>query len=88
MKKIKVLVIFGTRPEAVKMAPLCIALSKDVRFEPRICLTGQHREMLDQVLEVFELKGDYDLKVMRQGQDLTELTSNILNSKIFFVSIL
>lgn len=79
MKKIKVLVIFGTRPEAIKMAPLCIALSKDVRFETRICLTGQHREMLDQVLEVFELKGNYNLKVMRQGQDLTELTSNILN---------
>ena len=78
MKKIKVLVIFGTRPEAIKMAPLCIALRNDVRFEARICLTGQHREMLEQVLDVFELKGDYDLKVMRQGQDLTELTSNIL----------
>lgn len=78
MKKIKALVIFGTRPEAIKMAPLCIALSTDIRFELRICLTGQHREMLDQVLEIFELRGDYDLKVMLQNQDLTEMTSKIL----------
>ena len=60
------------------MAPLCIMLSKDVRFEARICLTGQHREMLDQVLEIFNIKGDYDLNVMRQGQDLTEVSSRIL----------
>ena len=78
MRKIKVLIIFGTRPEAIKMAPLCIAMGKDARFEARICLSGQHREMLDQMLEIFNIKGHYDLNVMRQGQDLTELSSKIL----------
>lgn len=78
MRKIKVLIIFGTRPEAIKMAPLCIAMSKDARFEARICLSGQHREMLDQMLEIFNIKGHYDLNVMRKGQDLTELSSKIL----------
>ena len=60
------------------MAPLCIAMGKDARFEARICLSGQHREMLDQMLEIFNIKGHYDLNVMRQGQDLTELSSKIL----------
>jgi UDP-N-acetylglucosamine 2-epimerase (non-hydrolysing) len=78
VRKIKVLTIFGTRPEAIKMAPLCIALSQDARFEARICLSGQHREMLDQMLGIFNIKGHYDLNVMRQGQDLTELSSKIL----------
>jgi len=76
---IKVMVVFGTRPEAIKMAPLCHALqsNRDV-FETTICVTGQHREMLDQVLGLFDIKPDIDLNIMKHGQDLTDVTSSIL----------
>lgn len=74
----KVLSVFGTRPEAIKMAPLALALQADSRFEHRLCVTGQHREMLDQVLELFELIPDHDLAIMRPGQDLTDVTATIL----------
>ncbi len=74
----KVLIVFGTRPEAIKMAPLILALAKDPAFETRICVTAQHREMLDQVLRLFEIVPDYDLNIMRPDQGLTEITSRIL----------
>lgn len=74
----KVLTVFGTRPEAIKMAPLLLALQEDSRFVSQLCVTGQHREMLDQVLDLFALKPDFDLKVMKPGQDLTDITSSIL----------
>jgi len=66
----KVLTVFGTRPEAIKMAPLVHALAGDSRFESKVCVTAQHREMLDQVLELFEIKPDYDLDLMKAGQTL------------------
>jgi UDP-N-acetylglucosamine 2-epimerase (non-hydrolysing) len=75
---VKVLTIFGTRPEAIKMAPLVLALSQDAAFESKVCVTAQHREMLDQVLRLFEITPDYDLNVMKPGQGLTEITSRIL----------
>lgn len=75
---LKVLSVFGTRPEAIKMAPLALALEADLRFESKICVTGQHRQMLDQVLELFELTPDFDLNIMRAGQDLTDVTTSIL----------
>lgn len=75
---IKTLCVFGTRPEAIKMAPLALALSEDHRFDARVCVTGQHREMLDQVLKLFSLIPDYDLNIMKPGQDLTEVTMSIL----------
>ncbi|OZS41538.1 non-hydrolyzing UDP-N-acetylglucosamine 2-epimerase [Photobacterium sanguinicancri] len=78
MKTRRILSVFGTRPEAIKMAPLVHALAEDGRFESRVCVTAQHREMLDQVLELFEIKADYDLDVMAQGQTLNEVTSKIL----------
>ncbi|WP_210418816.1 non-hydrolyzing UDP-N-acetylglucosamine 2-epimerase [Aliikangiella coralliicola] len=74
----KILSIFGTRPEAIKMAPLVNGLKKDNRFESRVCVTAQHREMLDQVLQLFDIQPDYDLDIMKTGQDLYDLTSNIL----------
>ncbi|MFS7219107.1 non-hydrolyzing UDP-N-acetylglucosamine 2-epimerase [Rahnella inusitata] len=74
----KVLTIFGTRPEAIKMAPLVHALSQDAAFESRVCVTAQHREMLDQVLRLFEITPDYDLDIMKPGQGLTEITCRIL----------
>ncbi len=74
----KVLTVFGTRPEAIKMAPLVHALAQDADIESRLCVTAQHREMLDQVLQLFRLEADYDLNIMRPGQDLTEITSRIL----------
>lgn len=72
------LLVFGTRPEAIKMAPLVHALRSDVRFETKVCVTAQHREMLDQVLELFEIIPDYDLNLMKPGQDLTGITCGIL----------
>lgn len=72
------LTVFGTRPEAIKMAPLVKALKEDDRFDSKCCVTAQHREMLDQVLELFEIQPDYDLNVMKPGQSLNELTSRIL----------
>lgn len=78
MKK-KILSVFGTRPEAIKMAPLVHALSGDLRFEAKVCVTAQHREMLDQVLELFEIVPDYDLNIMKSGQGLNDITTAILN---------
>ena len=72
------MVVFGTRPEAIKMAPLCHRLREQKDIETIICVTGQHREMLDQVLSIFELTPDIDLNVMKKGQDLYDITSNIL----------
>ncbi|MDH2299198.1 UDP-N-acetylglucosamine 2-epimerase (non-hydrolyzing) [Cobetia sp. 29-18-1] len=74
----KVLTVFGTRPEAIKMAPLALQLAEDERFESRVCVTAQHREMLDQVLSLFELEPDYDLNLMKSGQDLNDITCGIL----------
>jgi len=75
---LKTLTVFGTRPEAIKMAPLALKLALDDRFESRVCVTGQHRQMLDQVLELFEITPDYDLNIMKAGQDLTDVTTAIL----------
>jgi UDP-N-acetylglucosamine 2-epimerase (non-hydrolysing) len=74
----KILTVFGTRPEAIKMAPLVHALANDGRFESKVCVTAQHREMLDQVLELFKITPDYDLNLMKAGQTLPEVTSRIL----------
>ncbi|HEM8292500.1 TPA: UDP-N-acetylglucosamine 2-epimerase (non-hydrolyzing) [Providencia stuartii] len=74
----KVLTVFGTRPEAIKMAPLVHALANDADFEAKVCVTAQHREMLDQVLKLFEITPDYDLNIMKPGQDLTDITCRIL----------
>ena len=76
----KVLLVFGTRPEAIKMAPLCSAFKQESDFETVVCVTAQHREMLDQVLTIFELVPDIDLNIMKQGQDLYDLTSRVLTS--------
>ncbi|MBD2814358.1 UDP-N-acetylglucosamine 2-epimerase (non-hydrolyzing) [Xenorhabdus sp. Flor] len=76
----KVLTVFGTRPEAIKMAPLVHALARDNAFEAKVCVTAQHREMLDQVLHLFGVKPDFDLNIMKQGQDLTDITCRILES--------
>jgi UDP-N-acetylglucosamine 2-epimerase (non-hydrolysing) len=75
----KVLVVFGTRPEAIKMAPLAKALLTDSAFETRVCVTAQHREMLDQVLELFELTPDFDLNLMKAGQTLFDVTCRVLH---------
>jgi len=75
---VKVLIVFGTRPEAIKMAPLILALGQDPAFETRICVTAQHREMLDQVLRLFDIVPDYDLNIMQPDQGLTEITCRIL----------
>ena len=75
----KVMLVFGTRPEAIKMCPLVKELQKRPdEFETIVCITGQHREMLDQVLRIFEVKPDYDLNIMQKGQDLTDVTSRVL----------
>lgn len=75
----KILLAFGTRPEAIKMAPLVKEFQKRVaQFETIVCVTGQHREMLDQVLTIFNIKPDYDLNIMKQGQDLYEVTARVL----------
>ena len=75
----KVLLVFGTRPEAIKMAPLVLAFQKHAHeIEAKVCVTAQHREMLDQVLHIFDIKPDYDLNIMKPGQDLYDVTSNIL----------
>jgi len=76
--KLKILSVFGTRPEAIKMAPLVLALASDSRFNSKVCVTGQHREMLDQVLDLFEIQPDFDLNIMKQDQDLTDVTTAIL----------
>lgn len=74
----KVLTVFGTRPEAIKMAPVVQALAKDPAFDAKVCVTAQHRQMLDQVLELFQIRPDFDLDLMKPGQDLSDITSNVL----------
>ena len=80
MEKIKVMTVFGTRPEAIKMAPLVLELNKHAdQIEAVTAVTAQHREMLDQVLEIFKIKPDYDLNIMHQGQSLNDITVDVLN---------
>lgn len=75
----KIMLVFGTRPEAIKMAPLVKAFqAKNDEFETIVCVTGQHKEMLDQVLHLFDIKPDFDLNIMKQGQDLYDITSRVL----------
>lgn len=76
--KNKILIVFGTRPEAIKMAPVIHALKADDTFETKVCVTGQHREMLDQVLQVFSIVPDYDLDIMKKNQDLSDITSEVI----------
>lgn len=79
MAKKKVMLVFGTRPEAIKMCPLVKEFQKNPEeFETIVCVTGQHREMLDQVLTIFDVKPDYDLNIMKQGQDLYDVTARVL----------
>ena len=73
----KILIVFGTRPEAIKMAPLIKEFSKYNKFETKVCVTAQHREMLDQVLQLFEIIPDYDLNIMKPSQDLYQITANM-----------
>lgn len=75
---IKVMTVFGTRPEAIKMAPLVKELKSRKEIECIVCVTAQHRQMLDQVLEVFDIKPDYDLNIMQSGQTLSDITSRAL----------
>ena len=73
------MLVFGTRPEAIKMCPLVMEFRKYPEdFETVVCVTGQHREMLDQMLKIFEVKPDFDLDIMKQGQDLTDVTCRVL----------
>lgn len=74
----KVLTVFGTRPEAIKMAPVVKALDNYPAFDAKVCVTAQHRQMLDQVLDLFSIKPDFDLNLMKPGQDLSDITSNVL----------
>ncbi len=78
MKKSKIIYIFGTRPEAIKMAPLILRFKKDKSLKTIVVLTGQHRQMLDRVMKLFNIKADYDLNIMKPGQDLYDITSNVL----------
>lgn len=82
MEKIKALIVFGTRPEAIKMAPLVKLLEKDERFEIEVAVTAQHREMLDQVLAIFKIEPQYDLNIMKSGQTLTDITSRVLQEMV------
>ena len=74
----KVMIVFGTRPEAIKMAPVVKALSAAAGVEVQVCVTAQHRQMLDQVLSLFDITPDIDLDIMKPGQDLTDITVRIL----------
>lgn len=74
----KILIVFGTRPEAIKMSPLVLEFKKNEKFEVVVCVTGQHKEMLDQVLHTFDIKPDYNLDIMKNNQNLTDITANIL----------
>lgn len=78
-RSMRVLTVFGTRPEAIKMAPVVKALAATEQIEARVCVTAQHREMLDQVLDLFRIVPDYDLNLMKPGQDLTDITANVLH---------
>jgi UDP-N-acetylglucosamine 2-epimerase (non-hydrolysing) len=75
---LRVLSVFGTRPEAIKMAPVVKALANCERIAAKVCVTAQHRQMLDQVLTLFDIVPDFDLNLMKSGQDLTDITSNVL----------
>jgi len=77
---LKILSVFGTRPEAVKMAPIVRLLKQTKGIESRVCVTAQHRQMLDQVLELFQIKPDYDLDLMRDNQSLPELSASIFTN--------
>ena len=79
MKKIRVMSVFGTRPEAIKMAPLIKELESREQIESIVCVTAQHREMLDQVMETFQINSDYDLNIMQQGQTLGDVTVRALS---------
>ena len=74
----KILLVFGTRPEAIKMAPLVKAFEKESNISLKVCVTAQHREMLDQILKIFDIEPDYDLNIMKKGQDLYDITSSVL----------
>lgn len=74
----KILLVFGTRPEAIKMAPLVLKLKQHPEFQTVVCVTAQHREMLDQVLDIFDINPDYDLNIMQKSQDLYDITSRVL----------
>ena len=76
----KIMLVFGTRPEAIKMCPLVNELKKRKELETVVCVTGQHRQMLDMVLEAFDVTPDYDLSIMKDKQTLFDVTTNILNS--------
>lgn len=78
MTKPKIMIVFGTRPEAIKMAPIVRQLSEDSRFETIVTVSGQHREMLDQVLNIFNIQPDFDLNIMKPGQDLYDVTAKVL----------
>lgn len=78
-EKLRILIVFGTRPEAIKMAPVVLALMRDDRVEVRVCVTAQHREMLDQVLQLFQIRPQYDLNIMKSGQGLTHITTEVLS---------
>ena len=77
---LKIIAVFGTRPEAIKMCPLINELKSRGTFDVRVCVTGQHREMLYQVLRIFNIIPDYDLDIMKNGQDLFYITSSILSN--------
>ena len=79
MRKIKVLSVFGTRPEAIKMAPLVKKLEQDERFESIVCVTAQHREMLDSVLDIFNIEPQYDLNIMKHGQTIIDISNKVLS---------
>lgn len=78
MKKIRVMSVFGTRPEAIKMAPLVKKIESNEAFESIVCVTGQHREMLDSVLKIFNIKSDYDLNIMSHGQTIIDISNKVL----------
>lgn len=77
-RKIKAMTVFGTRPEAIKMAPLALALDACPHIDAKVCVTAQHRQMLDQVLEMFDIKPDYDLDIMKERQSLVGITTRVL----------
>jgi UDP-N-acetylglucosamine 2-epimerase len=79
MKKKKILVVFGTRPEAIKLAPLILLIKRQKNVSLKVCITAQHREMLDQVLKFFSIKPDYDLNIMSKNQSINRVVSRISN---------
>ena len=84
----KILLVFGTRPEAIKMAPLIKELQKyPEQVKTIVCTTGQHKQMLEQVLKLFEIEADYDLSIMKQGQDLYDVTSKVLICLVILIKL-